>query len=464
MPASLERPEEQARARIMVMDVLRGFAVCGILFRNVFAFGIPAMAYSLPTIWSGHDPSEIASWAFVEMYVDGTMRALFSMLFGASAMVLLSRISANRVEQIDRYYRRLMWLMVFGLVHSYILLSTFDILFIYGLLGLLLFPLRNLSAKALLTTAFVGIVIAAIVSELSFEVTTEGEANNAPLNIETMLQGMQESDGPEAVSPSQTPSADLSGSPQVSQQNPTADAGNTTSGDGTAQEDDMSYEEAISAYVAPQWLEEITERQDGYVLNVVSLAPTSVANHTTEIFTSHFTDVGILILIGMAFFKLGIVTGERSTRFYVVMLLLGYGIGLSVNAGETWADWLLVVDGTETPRWASFTYDIGRITTAFGHLAMLTLMVRVQLFRQVSNLFAAAGRMALTNYLMQTIICVNLFFGFGFGLYGEFRHSELLLIALAISCAQLIGSRIYLHFFSQGPAEWLWRRLIAWGR
>ncbi|SNY90176.1 uncharacterized protein SAMN04515647_0323 [Cohaesibacter sp. ES.047] len=443
-PVSVALPQDEARSRIMVMDVLRGFAVCGILFRNVFAFGIPAMAYSLPTIWSGHEPVEIASWAFVEMYVDGTMRALFSLLFGASAMLLLTRVTSNPLGQVDRYYRRLMWLMVFGLFHSYVLLSTFDILFVYGLLGLLLFPLRNLSAKALLAMAFLGMVISAIVSEVAFEVTTKGDTS-LPASIETILEDAQDGDGVDL---------DQFATPSEGEQAPGTEA---------AEEKELSYEEAISTYIAPQWIEEITARQDGYILNVLSLAEVSVANHSHELYTSHFTDVGILLLIGMAFFKLGIVTGQRSTRFYVVMLICGYGIGLSVNGAETWADYLLVSEGMEAPRWAGFTYDLGRIATAFGHLALLVLLVRVTLFKAVTSLFAAAGRMALTNYLLQTIVCVTLFFGFGFGLYGEFRHSELLLIALCIICVQLVGSRIYLEFFAQGPAEWLWRRLVAIG-
>ena len=147
-----------AGERIEVVDAVRGLAVIGMLLRNVFVFGMPATAFAAPLVWSGEGLFDISSWVFVEMAVDGSMRALFCMLFGASALMILQKSETSQIAA-DGYHRRMMWLMAFGLIHSYILLSTIDILFAYGILGLMLYPLRNLQPRNLLLAAGAGLFV-----------------------------------------------------------------------------------------------------------------------------------------------------------------------------------------------------------------------------------------------------------------------------------------------------------------
>jgi len=414
--------------------------VLGILIRNIYVFGLPSMAYSLPLLWSGERLADISAWAFVELFVDGAMRALFSILFGASAMLLLSKGEIGGIGEIDYFYRRLMWLMAFGLIHAYLLLSTVDILFIYGILGLMIFPLRNLRARTLLIVAGLLLMITAVSEVVDVSIPSFEGKKTAVSHVETpavMLAGLRQFELP--------------------------DAGGMNDGAGGANEDGTTEElDAVGEALGQTWIAEALERRQGYLFNVVSLAEASLSNHSTELFKTHVFDVGSMILVGMALFKLGVVTGARTTGFYVILLVLGYGLGLTVNFSEIYTELPFFQDEQDLPGWTSMSYDVGRVGVALGHLALIVLLTRMRLASFFVNLFAAAGCMALTNYLLQTVICTTLFFGFGFGLFGNFKHSELLLIALAIGTVQLVASRLYLLVFSQGPMEWLIRRLIVW--
>src|SRR6516225_538158 len=137
--------------RINSLDTLRGFALLGILPANVLVFGMYLAAGNDPTVAGGATGVNLASWALFRIMVEGKMRALFSMVFGASAILLTSRIEerSGSAAAADIYYRRNLWLLVFGLAHAFLLFWG-DILYPYALCALILFPFRKLPAKKLL--------------------------------------------------------------------------------------------------------------------------------------------------------------------------------------------------------------------------------------------------------------------------------------------------------------------------
>jgi uncharacterized protein len=424
-----DTPVDEASAaigeRLGFLDAARGLAVFGMLLRNVFVFGIPTSAYGLPMIWSGDSPFDLFSWALVDTTFDGSMRGLFSILFGTSAMMILSSRDAG-MEASDLYHRRLMWLMLFGLVHAYVLLSPIDILFIYGLFGLLIYPLRNASAKALLVTAGAGIAIGMAIAALSaiaeMELTQTqamtGEAQTPPIVL--------------AAAEEAPPAAEIPGS-----------------------------ESDASDQLLQEWLAEMTDRHEGYLFNVISLAQESFANHSTSLFSSHFLDVGVMLLIGMALFKLGVTTGRRGTGFYMRMMLICYGIGIPLNSMEVVAEVQSLNDTGLSATWPLLTYDIGRILMTLGHLGLMFVLCSSSAFDWLTDALKASGRLALTNYVMQTLFMTLIFFGFGLSYYGRCTHSQLLMIGLGVGLLQLIGSGIYVKYYRQGPLEYLLRRLSA---
>lgn len=137
--------------RIAQIDVLRGFAVLGVFWIGVGAFGMPYGANALPTLLGTPSTLNLAVWASTEVFMEGAMRGLFSMLFGASALIYLdqSRLDRDGLAIVDRFYRRNLTLMLFGIIHAYVLLWPHDVLYAYGLIGLFLFPLRRAPALIL---------------------------------------------------------------------------------------------------------------------------------------------------------------------------------------------------------------------------------------------------------------------------------------------------------------------------
>ena len=149
------QPVAQA-ARIQTIDIIRGVALLGILMMNIPYFALPD---HLNHHQAFANPGDANYWTryWVEVLFSGKMRALFSMLFGAGVLLFTASKEANRQLNVaDLYYRRMIWMVVFGLVDAFLLLWQGDILYWYGLCGLFLFPMRHVSARRLgyLTISF----------------------------------------------------------------------------------------------------------------------------------------------------------------------------------------------------------------------------------------------------------------------------------------------------------------------
>ena len=143
-----------AAERIPALDAVRGFALFGILLMNIAAWGMHPAAYDNPTVAGGATGANLWMWTINHVLVEGKMRALFSMVFGAGIILFTSRLEARGagVTVADLYYRRRLWLMAFGVDHVY-LLWIGEILYPYALCGLALFPFRIMRPKPLLAIA-----------------------------------------------------------------------------------------------------------------------------------------------------------------------------------------------------------------------------------------------------------------------------------------------------------------------
>src|SRR6187402_2606960 len=153
--------------RVGSVDVLRGFALLGILLMNITSFGLPGWAYAIPLstplpVFNGpHSKANTIAWFLRWILAEGKMRALFSMLFGAGVILLTERGEKRGagLRVADIYTRRNMWLVLFGMLHGFLIWEG-DILFYYGTCALLfLFPFRNLRAKRLMWIAGVVLVL-----------------------------------------------------------------------------------------------------------------------------------------------------------------------------------------------------------------------------------------------------------------------------------------------------------------
>ena len=137
--------------RLRTLDVLRGAALLGIVLMNIVFTGLPFAAYGNPNLWGGNDLLNVGVLAVQWVLFDGKMRALFSMMFGAGIVLFMERALAreNSVRPADLLTRRMLWLMLFGALHGWLIWAG-DILYSYGLFGLLIVPMRNVAPRKLL--------------------------------------------------------------------------------------------------------------------------------------------------------------------------------------------------------------------------------------------------------------------------------------------------------------------------
>jgi uncharacterized protein len=169
-----------------------------------------------------------------------------------------------------------------------------------------------------------------------------------------------------------------------------------------------------------------------------------------------------LMLIGMAFYKWGILSAQRSKKFYRSLLLAGFGGGLPLiifgimrNFQANWDLKYSMYLGHQFNYW-------GSVLVIFGYIGAVMLICKKEVLGKIASAFAAAGRMAFTNYLVQSFVCTILFYGHGFGLYGTIERTGQILIVFGIWILQLILSPLWLKYFRFGPFEWAWRSLTYW--
>ena len=185
--------------------------------------------------------------------------------------------------------------------------------------------------------------------------------------------------------------------------------------------------------------------------------PAALETETIDFATRLFWQMTGLMLIGMALFKLGVLSATCSRTFYLRMAILGFGAGIMLIALGLWRSY--------TTRWDLLDFVLvseqlhywGNLFVALGWVALAMLLCqRGWQLRSV----AAVGRMALTNYLLQTVICTTIFYGHGFGLFGRVDRASQLAIVVAIWAFQLLASSTWLRYFAVGPMEWVLRWFI----
>jgi uncharacterized protein len=407
-----------AASRIEALDFVRGVALCGILLMNITGFGLPD-AYVNPMNAGGASGANLWAWIVTEIGFEGTQRALFSMLFGASAILLLSRLeAAGRADAADIYVRRNLWLVGFGMVNAFLFLWYGDILYAYGIVALFIFPFRKMAAKWLLAIGVGALLLgAAWTARETHEVLDKHEASSA-------------------ASAARARGAALSPAQQAA-----VGAWEEARGEFKSTREDIA--DAVEA------------RTSGYEAAFIRTARINAWFQTWGLYRFFF-DIFGMMLIGMALFRMGVLTLERPARAYWAMLGLGYGIGLAVNAVET--RWIIDHQFSAVSfAQAHLSYDLGRLAMTVGHLGALLLFVRSGSLSWLRRAFAAVGQMAVTNYLTQSIVCGILFIGFKW--YNMLERHELYYVVAAIWIAQLIVSPLWLRSFRFGPVEWLWRSL-----
>jgi len=426
--APLAAPVAQ-QDRITIIDSLRGIALLGILMMNIPYFGLPDPSFDNLTLNNELSTINEKVWYFINFFLEGSQRAIFSMLFGAGTILFVTRLE-KRVQGIipaEYFIRRQLWLLIFGLVNAFVLLWAGDILFQYAVCGIIVFAFRRAPVKGLLIAA--GICLLLMTARENRDlykqkgVISKGEAIAKIDTTKIKLTDIQKED--------------LGAMTGMKEKSDTA---------GLRKEMKKNLRQLRGNY--------------GEVYNNISNVSTSL-----ELYYTYYGlwDVLLFMFIGMAFFKNGILTGQANVKVYWTLFIIGLGGGLLISYLRLQPMFQYKFNNFEMIKHkASDYYEISRTLRSLGIFGLIMLLYKSGLFKWLFALVRPVGQMAFTNYLMQSFLCGLFFLGIGFGMIGKLQRYEIYYVVGAVWVIEIIWSHIWLHYFRFGPLEWLWRSLTYW--
>jgi len=388
----------QAGERIAAIDVLRGFAVLGILMMNVQSYSMIEAAYLNPSANDKLAGTGVAVWFVTHVFFDTKFLSIFSMLFGAGMALMSERAASRGASATGVHYRRQFWLLVIGLAHAHLIWYG-DILVPYALCGFLLYSLRNVRPWRLLVVGFAMTAVTPL-----FFLAGDASIPAMPPEVRVELE---------------------------------------------------------SGWTPPsEAIEEETATYRGSFGEQFPVRSGSALELETSVFLIVFLwRSGGLMLVGMALFRLGILSARAERKTYVRFATAGLGLGLPIvlagvlfNTRHDFAFEHSMFQGS------LFNY-VGSLGVFLGYVGLVMLAVQAGFLSAFQRRLQAAGRMALTNYISQSVICTLLFYGHGLALFERTGRLEQVGIVIVIWALQLIWSPWWLARFRFGPLEWLWRSL-----
>ncbi len=421
--------------RVSSIDLLRGFSLMGILLMNItdFAYGFQNYAFPLSTVkpvFSGpHWVVNTTAWFLRWILAEGKMRAMFSMLFGAGVILLTQRAEARGagIRVADIYTRRNLWLVVFGMVHGYLIWSG-DILFYYGTSALLfLFPFRNVRVKRLMWTAGIILLVnSVLMSAGQYGMRYSAKQAAAKANAKLAQHQTLTEDEIDGLKRWQTTQ------------------------DNWRMPDKKKFED-IAAMQKGYW------SAQGHEAKNVLLGELKGAYFG-------FGDWVGMMLLGMALYKNGFLAGRLSMKTYAWTAVIGLVVGWSVVGVGAWKAWAGHFDMFKTTMWMTFPYDVGRIAGALGNAALLLMIFKAGLMKGLLKRIAAVGQMALSNYLLTSIAMKVVFVWGPWHWYGYVEYYKIYYAVAAMWIVNMAFSSVWLRYFEFGPVEWAWRSLTYWKR
>jgi uncharacterized protein len=422
--------------RISSMDVLRGVALLGILIANVTGMGVPGWDYAVPlgmakpAFQGAHAHINTIVWFARWLVVEGKMRGLFSMLFGAGAILLISRAEQRGAgaRVADIFLRRNLWLVLFGVLHAY-LVWWGDILYFYGLTALIfLFPCRNLKAR---TLAIAGVCVLSV--NCLFGPFSGGAAFWDGLLHNRVVAAQ---------------AAQKAGRALTDEQRTDLQAWEAR------QQEWRPSQQVIQA--------DLAAKRSGYVAVQTENLPEVRAFEKDGFYGLAFCDMLGTMFLGMALLKNGFLTAKLSYRTYFVTAAITGLTSVSIVSLATWKAWSSGFDMLTSERWLYFTLDPGRVLGAIAIAAIVMLVVKARLFSWLVERLAAVGQTALSNYILTSLMCQFLFVWGPWKLYDQLEYYQLYYVVFAVWIFNLTWSKLWLQHFKFGPLEWIWRSLTYW--
>ena len=387
--------------RIESLDVLRGFALLGILIMNIQNFSMISAAYINPTAYG--DLTGINKWVWILSHVLASAKfiTIFSALFGAGILLFWEKAVTAGRRAGNLHYRRIFWLFVIGMIHAYFIWNG-DILVAYAMCGILVYLFRRTRPGWLLTLGLLSMLLPSVLylfSGMTIEFWPE----------ENYKEAMQR----------WLPSAE-------------------------------AVQQELDAYHGT-WLERMKERAGTAIFMQTFFFLMNVAWHA-----------GGIMLMGMALYKWGFLSAGKSTRTYVISMVVGLLVGLPLiitgiiqNFKHDWFYDYSMWFGTQFNYW-------GSLGISMAYISIIMLICKSGILAGFRRIIGLVGRTAFSNYLFQSLICTFLFYGYGLGLFGKVERWQQILIVPGVWAVQLFLTKIWMKRHRFGPAEWLWRSLTYW--
>jgi uncharacterized protein len=400
--------------RISSIDLLRGFSLLGILLMNVIGFAFPGTAYFDPSSIGGSTGANLWVWAINYILFEGKMRAIFSMLFGAGIIIFTSRLEQRGAGLVtaDLYYRRMLWLIVFGMTHAYLFWGG-DVLYPYGVTALILFAFRKLKARTQIVLGL--LVLAATVPGFIAEARNTQALHDRAATANASAKDKQDWDA------------------MYKRLKPTREA------------------------MQPN----IEAHRGGFIRETGYRAPGVTQRSSYGFYTNIFFDCCGIMLVGMGLYQLGYFSARRTYAEYAMVGLLAYTVGIAANTYVVIRQVATNFDPLVN-LWAESGYHFERLAVGLGHASLVMIVAKAGVLQFLTSRIAAIGQMALTSYFTHTLIGTTIFDRLGY--YGQWQRYQVYYVVAAIWVFQLIVSKPWLEHFQFGPMEWMWRSLTYWKR
>ena len=470
-PAAGELQPLAQHERIAVLDLLRGVALLGIFVVNMQLFAMPLREFTVPYGLPSDSTGSIAAWAIVKTFFEYKFISLFSLLFGAGAAMQWMRARQRGRPFAPMFLRRLAVLAVIGLLHG-LLLWYGDVLFVYACLGVIVMLCIGLRPRTMFIIAPALIALMALLyGALAVVVVMVGDASAEPVTSVT-AHDETPSDSPEvSASSGETPF----GKPD---QTPAADSHDPTPAPSAANEPASAtpsqQEKARPLYLqrmidsgfdinSEKWAEAETDTfKSGPFLAALMFRAVLYAASLVSSILGYGWHALAMMFIGAGMMKLSFF-GSSFSRQHRRLAMLGLGIGLPLELLSTFLNWRgLVTQDYAMTILATVPHEIGSAIMCLGLVGLGCLAASLPGLHRFLAPVRAVGQMALSNYLLETIIATTLMYWWGFGWFGEVSRPRQIGLALLIYMGLILGSTVWMGLFRMGPMEWLWRTVTYW--
>ena len=383
--------------RIDTLDVLRGFAILGILIMNIQAFAHVSTGYVNPTLTGPMTGSDFWIWLASHALAEYKFITIFSALFGAGIVLMSQRTEAAGVDPWLRHRRRMLALGAIGLAHA-TLLWYGDILLLYAIVGMVAFRFRNANVEKLLIWAAVFYLV-----PMAFAFAMTGVLHLIPQDTyQELVQEMWQLDG-----------------------------------------------SVVAA--------EIAAYQGSYAEQFSHRIETLAEAYLWMVLTEEGWRTLAMMLAGMAAYRSGLLSGDFPAAGYGRLALVGFGIGVPL---ALWGAMYNVMHDWEMRQSLYMGRQFNGLAAplvALGWGGLVVFVLKKGWLNGLMARFRALGKMALTGYLLTTVICTWIFYGYGLGLFGTLNRQGQLVVVLAVWLVLLTAAPLWLRWFRMGPVEWLWR-------